>query len=190
MSKEKKSKVIIGFDFDKVFVNYPPLIPDWFIDWLYKKKSKSLRYRFPNSFEQKIRIFSHYPIFRHPLWNNIQVLRSLKNSRLYEMYLVSGRLGFLDKRTEAWIKKFSFNTYFNHMYFNFENKQSHIFKDMMIKKLNISHFIDDDLDLLLFLAKNNPKVTFFWMNSNKFSKRFIPFENIHKITSLAELPKL
>jgi hypothetical protein len=29
----------IGFDFDKVFVDYPPIIPDYFFDRFYKKKA-------------------------------------------------------------------------------------------------------------------------------------------------------
>ncbi|MEN9407220.1 MAG: hypothetical protein RLZZ455_436, partial [Candidatus Parcubacteria bacterium] len=55
----------IGFDLDKVLVNYPPLIPDGLIDRLYKKKIKGeLVYRFPSKPEQRIRKISHLSFLR------------------------------------------------------------------------------------------------------------------------------
>lgn len=185
----KKKSTVIGFDFDKVFVNYPPFVPDIFINWIYKKKSKTLKYRMPGKFEQKIRILSHYPVFRHPVTDNIEALKKLAKKN-HELYLISGRLGFLDKRTEYWMQKFPIKKYFKEIYFNFDNKQSHYFKDETIKKLNITHFVDDDLDLLLYLAKHNPAVSFFWINTDRFTKRYIPFENIKKITKISEIPEL
>jgi hypothetical protein len=190
MKKGKTNHAIIGFDFDKVFVNYPPLIPDAFINWVYKKKSKTLKYRMPGKFEQKIRIFSHYPLFRHPVEHNIEALRALHNKKTHSLYLISGRLGFLDKRTDQWMRKFPIKKYFKDIYFNFSNKQSHLFKDEIIKSLNITHFVDDDLDLLLYLAKNNPKVSFYWINTDRFTKRYIPFDNIKKIEKISDIQNL
>lgn len=186
--KQKKYHYRVGFDFDKVFVQYPPLIPDSFINWIYKKKNKTLAYRMPGSIEQRIRIFSHYPIFRHPIHHNISSLKKLYKK--YPLYLISGRLGFLDKRTEQWLNKFPIKKYFKETYFNFDNEQSHVFKNRVIKSLKITHYIDDDLDLLLYLAKNNPKVYFYWLDKNAFSKRYIPFDNIKKITKISDINEL
>ena len=78
----------IGFDFDKVFVSYPPVIPDKLIDFLYKGKIAlipkknaekiNLSYRIPGLLEKGIRIISHNYIFRPPMENNIKVLRFIR----------------------------------------------------------------------------------------------------------------
>lgn len=188
--KTSQHSIHVGFDFDKVLVSYPPIIPDGLVDWLYKKKSKTLKYRFPRSIEQKIRVVSHFPIFRHPIWQNIEIVEKLAQQNGHKLFLVSSRFGFLEKKTRNWLKKFPVDKHFQEVHFNFKNKQPHLFKNEMIKTLKINYFVDDDLDLLLYLAKENPDVTFYWLNSNKLSKRFIPFENIHKINTLSELPKL
>lgn len=179
----------IGFDFDKVLVHYPPLIPDRFIDWIYKKKSKTLKYRMPGKFEQKIRIISHFPIFRHPIRENISALKGLHKKK-YPLFLISGRLGFLDNRTAQWMKKHPIEKYFTEVHFNFNNEQSHIFKNKLVQSLKITHYLDDDLDLLLYLAKHNPSVKFYWLDTSRISKRYIPFENIQKISAVSDISSL
>ena len=148
----KIKKQVIGFDFDKVFVDYPPLVPAKIIDFLYKKKNGKLSYRFPNSFEQKIRILSHYPIFRRPIKNNVKILGLLFDNK-HELHLISSRFSFLEKRTKAWLEKNNFSKFFRDTHFNFEDHQPHLFKSGVIHKLRIEKFVDDDLDLLNFLAK-------------------------------------
>lgn len=184
-TEKKREALRIGFDFDKVFVQYPPLIPDGVINWLYKKKSKTLKYRMPGTLEQKIRILSHYPLFRHPIEENITSLKKLA-AKKYPLFLISGRLGFLDKRTAHWLKKVPIEKYFDEIHFNFQNEQSHKFKNKLIKSLHITHYLDDDLDLLLYLAKHNPSVTFYWLDTSRISKRYIPFENIKKVEKVSE----
>lgn len=187
--KQSAQRVRIGFDFDKVLVNYPPLIPDPFINWIYKKRSKTLKYRFPGTLEQKIRILSHYPPFRHPMTENIDTVKSLYKKKV-PIFLISGRFGFLEKRTDIWLKKHALRKYFKEIHFNFNNEQPHLFKDRIIKSLRITHFVDDDLDLLLYLAKHNPKVVFYWFNPSKITKRYVPFENIHTINTATDLKNL
>src|SRR3989344_5959409 len=163
----------IGFDLDEVFINRPPLVPKNVIEWLYKNKGNGLSYRFPRKLEQKIRLFSHLPAFRQPISNNIETLKDFSSEKSTALYLISGRLGFLKKRTGEWIKRNDIKKYFRDVYFNFDNNQAHLFKNSIIKKLAITHFIDDDLDLIKFVAKQNPKVNFYWMrNVHKNSKRY------------------
>lgn len=181
MSKKRK----IGFDFDKIFANYPPLVPEFLIEYLYKKKNSELSYRFPGKLEQKIRILSHLPIFRSPIKKNVESLKKLsKNSKL-ELYLVSSRFSFLKQKTEIWSRKNNINKYFLKTYFNFSDMQPHIFKDRIIKRENIEKFIDDDLDLLMYLSQKNPKVEFYWLTKNK-RKITNPASNIVKIKDLEE----
>ena len=188
--KPRQKEVIIGFDFDKIFVDYPPLIPDSLINWLYKKPSKTLKYRYPGTLEQQLRILSHLPLFRHPIWKNIGVLEKLSQNENIKMHVVSSRFKFLQKRTEQWLQKFPISKHFVSLNFNYRNEQPHAFKNKMINQLNIQYFIDDDLDSLLYFAEKNPNKQFFWLNPSGTTKHYIPFRNITMIKNLTELPTL
>ncbi|OGH17352.1 MAG: hypothetical protein A3C30_04080 [Candidatus Levybacteria bacterium RIFCSPHIGHO2_02_FULL_40_18] len=150
----------IGFDLDGVFISGPPFIPKFLIEWLYKQRRNSLLYRFPGKLEQKIRVLSHIPIFRPAIKNN---LLFFKKTRLSNMYLISSRFSFLKQRTADWDKKNNLFGYFKKCYFNEKDEQPHKFKDSIIKKEKIKKYIDDDLDLLLFLSKENPNIEFYWV---------------------------
>jgi hypothetical protein len=178
--------MVIGFDFDKVFIDFPPFIPYSFIDYLYKGSPNTLHYRFPGKLEQKIRIFSHYPPFRHPLRNNINALKNIVNEKKYTTYLVSSRFGFLKKRTEAILNKYKLNQYFDGIFFNYEDRQPHVFKEETIRRLKIDTYIDDDIDLALYLAKKIPSLRIFWVRDGREKVGPLP-ANIIAIKDLSDL---
>jgi len=178
-------RIKIGIDFDKVFVSYPPIIPSSLIEYLYKKRNHKLSYRIPGKIEQTIRILSHMPALRMPIKHNIVSLKKLANKNRYDIYLVSSRFSFLESRTMDWDKKHKVFKFFKKIYFNFNDEQPHLFKDKIIKSEKVENFIDDDLDLLLYLSKNNSKVNFFWVTNNGFSNLSLP-KNISKIKTLEE----
>ena len=177
----------VGFDLDKVFINFPFFVPTKIIDFFYKGRSNgSLTYRIPSRLEQIVRIFSHYPLFRAPIIENINYVRNLTLANKNKYYLISSRFGFLEKKTTDLIKKYNLDKIFNTMYFNYENKQPHLFKDEVIKKLNLDLYLDDDLELLEYLAKNNPKTKFFWLNkkiSNSLKDNLFAVKNISEMFS-------
>jgi len=179
-----KNKKRIGIDFDKVLVNYPPFIPGFFIEKLYKKKNGKLSYRFPGKLEQKIRALSHLHQLRKPISKNIETLKKLPNNKDIELYLISSRFSFLKKRTNEWFEKNNISKLFKGKFFNYENEQPHLFKNRIIKKNLITDFLDDDLDLLLFLSSHNPKINFYWVASKKIATS-LP-KNIRQIKSLEE----
>lgn len=178
----------IAFDFDKVFVNHPPLMPDKVIEWFYKRSNGHLSYRIPGLLEQKLRIISHNVLFRPPIQENIKNLVGIAKKNNIDMYLVSGRFGFLKDKTKTWLEKYKFGKLFKDMYFNFDNEQPHIYKDRIIKTLKIQKYIDDDFDLLSYLANKNPDVMFYWLNGNTVDKR-IYLKNIVPIKNLKEFEK-
>lgn len=182
--KNKFNAQRIGFDFDKVFVNYPPFIPGSLIEYLYKRRNHNLSYRFPGKLEQKIRILSHIPFFRPPIKENIESLKKIYEKNDSRIYLVSSRFSFLKDRTELWDRVNNIFRYFEEIYFNFADEQPHIFKNRIIKKARIEKFIDDDLDLLLYLSERNTKVKFYWINK-KGIKKLLP-KNIVRIKNLEE----
>src|SRR5262249_16323700 len=93
----------------------------------------------------------------------------------------SGRFGFLKKQTEKILRFYELDGFFQDMYFNNKNEQPHLFKNRIIQEKNIALFVDDDLTLLKFLAKENSSVLFFWLNE-KNNQRLE--ENLIGITQL------
>lgn len=175
----------IGFDLDKIFINFPPFVPTKIIDWLYKgKPNGSLNYRIPGKAEQLVRLLMHYPLFRQPIKENIEFMKKLAAENNHTYYLISSRFGFLKKPTEKLVNKYGINKIFKSLHFNFSNKQPHIFKNEIIKKLNVDLYVDDDLQLLEYLVDKNPKTKFFWLN-NKNSKRLK--NNLFAIKRLSEM---
>ncbi len=174
----------IGFDFDKIFVNYPPFIPDFIINYFYKKHNHNLKYRFPGRLERGIRIISHASFFRPPIWANINSLKRIAEKNNIATYLVSSRFSFLKNQTKVWDNKNDIFKYFKKVFFNFSDTQPHLFKDRIVKKEKIDKFIDDDFDLLKYLAINNSNVEFYWLTSKK-SEMKLP-HNIKPIANIEE----
>lgn len=177
----------IGFDFDKVFVNYPPLVPNFVIDRLYKKKSRKLTYRIPGSFERKIRILSHHPLFRPPIRSNITALTKIHEQKKHTLYLISSRFSFLRDKTQLWLKIYYMDELFDEIYFNFDDEQPHLFKNRMLSELKIDMYVDDDLDLLRFLAQKNSKKKFYWLRKQSFFLSSELPDNVIEVTDIEEI---
>lgn len=175
----------IGFDLDKVFIDYPPFVPDIIFDKFYKKKAdgKTLVYRIPGKPEQLLRYIIHHPLLRPPIQKNMNFLKDFSKTK-HDLFLISSRFGFLEKRTSELVKRFGFDEIFKGLYFNYTNNQPHLFKDTVIKKLKIQAYIDDDFALVQYLAKKNPSVSFFWLNQ-KENKSIT--KNIMGITALSQI---
>jgi hypothetical protein len=175
----------IGFDLDKVFIDYPPFVSPRLIDKLYKKKDNGvLLYRIPAYPEQLFRRISHMPFLRPAIKENMAFLKSIPKNT-HKLYLISSRFKFLEKRTVKLVKRFKLDKVFDEMYFNFDNLQPHLFKNDVIKKLKLDIYIDDDLSLLRYAAKNNPQTRFFWLTHDKTAEKLSP--NIFPLAQLSEL---
>ncbi|MDO8638081.1 MAG: hypothetical protein Q7R43_00780 [Candidatus Daviesbacteria bacterium] len=157
----------IGFDLDRIFINLPPIIPPGVIDWLYKKHcQKGLAYSIPKSSLSKlIRRASHISPLRPPIKKNINTLSQILLQPNLELYLISSRYKFLEKLTLKLLNKYNLITPFSKIYLNTSDEQPHLFKEKVLKKLNLDLFIDDDLDLLKHLQKQNLKTKLIWYNT-------------------------
>lgn len=154
------------------------------INRLYKKKDNGvLLYRIPSKPEQMIRKMSHFSLFRPPIKENIEFLKNL-NREENRYFLISSRFGFLKNATEKIVRKHDFDQHFAAMYFNYENKQPHLFKNEILQQLGLDAYIDDDLSLLKFVSRDNPKTQFYWYN--KKNNGTIT-DNIRGITHLNDI---
>src|SRR5688572_7777406 len=175
----------IGFDLDKIFIDYPPFLPSRLFDKFYKKKDNGiLLYRIPTYPEQILRKTLHMPILRPAIKDHLAILQSIPKKK-NKLYLISSRYKFLEGVTNEVIKRYRLDEIFDGLYFNYENKQPHLFKNEVIKGLNLDMYIDDDLSLVNYVAKHNPKTKFLWLNHRNEDK---PREkNVYSINQLTEI---
>lgn len=177
----------IGFDLDGIFIDTPPFVPKKVIEWLYRERANHvLSYRMPSKFERLIRKLSHHSVFRPHIEKNIRFVkqRTVKNAHSY--YLISGRFGFLKNQTDRVLAKYGLAVPFDKIYLNESSKQPHLFKRAVLRRLRIDRYVDDDLPLLMFLARKQPNVTFFWLNK-KLRRKLRT--NLFALTSLADVVK-
>lgn len=176
----------IGFDLDKIFIDTPPFIPITIINKFYKKKDNGiLLYRIPSRPMQLFRKATHVPLLRQPIQSNLEFLKELSKEHKHQLYLISSRFKFLEPETKRLVKKFDLEKIFDTLYFNYENKQPHEFKNEILQKLNLDSFVDDDLSLVRHVAKDNPKTKFFWLDQHAKSTKI--GNNITAIANLSEI---
>jgi len=176
----------IGFDLDKVFINTPPLIPNAVINKFYKKRDNGiLIYNIPTRPEQLLRKAAHSPLLRQPMKNNLTFLKELSKDKKHQLYLISSRFNFLEPETTRLVKKYELDKIFDKLYFNYDNKQPHEFKNDVLKKLNLDIFVDDDLSLVRYVAKDNPQTKFYWYDQHAKEKTLE--NNIMVINTLGEI---
>ncbi len=183
--------MLIGFDLDKVFIDTPPLVPTSIIQKLYKKKSNgTLLYRIPSKPEQIFRRITHISPLRPPIHKNLETLKKISKEK-NTLYLISSRYSFLKQPTNNLIKKHKLDTIFETLYFNYNDEQPHVFKNTVLKKLHLDMYIDDDLSLLQYVAKDNPKTSFYWLKTDA-QKDYLKLHpvlraNVIPINNLTEL---
>lgn len=179
--------MLIGFDLDKIFIDTPPFVPNAVINKFYKKKDNGvLLYRIPSYPEQLLRRATHLPFLRPPIEKNLSFLRNIPKKG-NKLYLISSRYKFLEGPTSQLVKTYGLDKIFDGLYFNFENKQPHEFKNEVLKKLKLDMYIDDDLSLLKYVAKANPKTKFFWLDHAK--GKYELNKNIYAISNLSDIFK-
>ncbi len=165
----------VGFDLDGVLLYNPARITRPIIAFIKKNifSKKTNNFYLPKSKIEKWcwHIFHKSSLFISPGLNNIKEL--VKKEKI-EAYIITARYSFLKDDFENWLKKIEANKYFKGCYYNKKNEQPHIFKEKMIKKLNLDIFVEDNWDIVRYLNpkfKNEKlKVNIFWVY-NIFDKK-------------------
>jgi len=161
-SKHKK-KIRIGLDFDGV-VAYNPLrvvrAPITFIKQKIIKK-KTTEFYIPTTPFMKFLFWLPHQCSFFP-GRGMRYLRQLVQEENVEAYIVSGRYGYLDAQIPKWLKKRNLQDIFTAVYANENNEQPHLYKERMIKKLQLDYFIEDNLDIAEHLSRRTA-VRIYWI---------------------------
>jgi FMN phosphatase YigB (HAD superfamily) len=149
----------LGFDLDGVLIDKPPIVPKFALEALYGARANNgIKYRFPTTkFEKCIRWLSHAPILRPPIKVNVEYIKTLSKNKNYKLYIVSSRYSFLEDRTYRWLERNGIYSSFEEIYLNKEDKQPHVFKEEVLKKLKPDIYVDDDPLLSKYLKKKLSK---------------------------------
>ncbi|MGD9129723.1 MAG: hypothetical protein PVJ09_04520 [Candidatus Woesebacteria bacterium] len=188
----KKKKVLkVGFDLDGVLLYNPARIIRPIISLLKKRKvvkRKGLQFYVPkNKFEEFIwYLFHKSSIFLAPGFKSI---KKLSEKGLIEPYIITARFKHLKEDFIKWQKKMGAEKIFKNAFINEADEQPHLFKEKMIKELDLDIFVEDNWDIVNYLnrkfRKSKAKTKIFWIN-NLFDRKI---EHQHKFPSLSQVVK-
>lgn len=184
--KKNKKIIKIGFDLDGVILDNPLKNFRFFAKALKFIKpiifgQKKEPFYYPkNNLEQFLWLLIHKSSFR--INPNIFRLKNLVKEKKIIAYVISGRYQCLKKDFFIWKKKLEILDIFKEFYFNEKNFQPNEFKNMMIKKLKLDIYVEDNWDIVQKLNSQS-KAEIFWLTN--FFDQLIPYKN--KFMSLSDV---
>lgn len=167
MKKSFKKKFLkVGFDMDGVLLYNPARIlrPIIYLLKKYIIKKDVEKFYYPrNKIEQLIWIILHKSSFF--IQPGIKEVKNLIKQKKIKAYVVSARYEFMEKDFWQWVKKIDKEKLFSGYFFNKKNEQPYVYKNKMIKKLNLDIFVEDNWDIIRKLkSKNqNSKIKILWI---------------------------
>ena len=170
-----KKPLKIGFDLDGVLLYNPARVVRPLISLMKKKKlgidRKELEFYVPQpGLGQFLWEMLHKSsVFLAP---GFEQIIQLKAQGYIEPYLITGRFGHLQQDYFKWKKKMRADELFFGCYMNDKDEQPHLFKERIIKELDLDVFIEDNWDIVKYLAKNcvskrdkNKKTRVIWVSN-------------------------
>lgn len=165
----------VGFDFDGVIIYNPLHIARGLIA-LFKKKflrlNKTSFYRPKNKWQMAIwRLLFLISI---PAKNGLKELQKLKNEGKINPILLTGRFDLSPQKVKKILENAGFPNLFSEIITNSQNEQPHIFKERVIKEKKMDIYVEDNIDIVLYLNRLNrlnPSLKIFWIY-NIIDRRF------------------
>lgn len=159
-----KKIIKVGFDLDGVILYNPARIIRPITSMIKHTllHKKGLIFYYPKSHWEKTfwRILHLSSFITAP---GLSDLVELAKSGKIEAYIITARFDFLKDDFHSWIKKIKGDTFLKGYYHNAKNEQPHLFKEKMIKKLNLDVYVEDNWDIVSHLNKS-------FKNENKIIK--------------------
>lgn len=163
-----KKQIRVGFDLDGVLLYNPVRIirPIMVFVKKYILKRDLNKFYYPkNKFEKSVWWFLH----KSSLWPapGIQSLKKLIKEKKIKAYIISARYESLESDFKKWTKIIDPKKQFSGYFFNDKNEQPQLFKEKMIKKLELNCFVEDNWDIVKHLnlrfQNKNSKLKIFWI---------------------------
>ena len=166
--KQTQKMIRIGFDLDGVLLDNPSRV---FRSLISRSKKahlfprKELEFYHPNSaWEKFLWTMVHKSSFK--LAKGFAQLESLALEQTnLQIYVISARFACLKKDTCQWQKIINQKHIFQGMYFNDQDEQPHLFKKRMVQELALDYFVEDNWDVVNYLAKEQGQTQIWWLSN-------------------------
>ncbi len=170
----------IGFDFDGVIMYNPARAIRRPMSWLkrYVLPAKKSHFLYPKGrIAQCINHLLHKSSFK-PARGYQDIVELSKKGNIVP-YIVTARWSFLKGDFHKWIHTLHAPQYFRGYFINENNDQPHIFKEKMIKELNLDVFIEDNLDIVDYLREKTD-AEILWISNifDRHEKRPLAFKGL------------
>lgn len=163
----KKKRIKVGFDLDGVLLYNPARIfrpiTVGIKSILKSNSKKKTHFYYPKTILEKwIWLIVHWSsLFIAPGFDQIQKLT--KNGKI-EAYIITSRYDCLKNDFKRWLKKMDAESHFHATFHNKNNLQPHVFKEKMIKELDLDYFIEDNWDIVQHINKTT-KAKGIWISN-------------------------
>ncbi|KXK07585.1 MAG: hypothetical protein UZ21_OP11001001003 [Microgenomates bacterium OLB22] len=176
----RKKVLRVGFDLDGVLVYNPARIARLPITLIKKifLPSRQKTFFIPTTDFQKsiFRLFHLSSIFVAP---GVSTIKELARNNDIELYIITARFDFLKDDFYAWLKRMGIRPVLKRAFYNKDNQQPHIYKEHLVKKLELDYFVEDNYDIVEHLSKTT-KTTVLWIYNILETGKAYP----HKFPSL------
>jgi uncharacterized HAD superfamily protein len=85
----------------------------------------------------------------------VDLLKSLVKERKIEAHLVTARYSFLQPQLYQWIGKHNLDQIFSSITINKNDQQPHIYKTNIVEERKFDYFIEDNLDIVTHVSKQD-----------------------------------
>lgn len=184
VATQSTHKLRVGFDFDGVIAYNPLRIIRPLMSALKLKKvvkRETLVFFQPKNFiEELLWWLAHQSSFMPA--RGLYLLKNLVQTDQIEPHLLTGRTTSLKPDLFLKLHLFGLEKLFRTVNITSGNEQPHLFKERMIKDLQLDVFIEDNFDIVQHLVASNLNAKIIWI-SNALDKNIV---YPHKYFSLAD----
>lgn len=150
----KKQPLRVGFDLDGVILYNPARVVRPLISLakrLFLSKRK-LAFYYPHSPIEKW-MWGLFHLSSIYISSGMDDIKKLVKEKKIKAYIVTARYSFLGEDFKKWVKKNGIDLVFDGVYYNKDDEQPHVFKEKMIKKLNLEVYVEDNYDVVKYLSQ-------------------------------------
>lgn len=156
----------VGFDLDGVILYNPARVIRPIVTGIKKAvlKKKRLKFYVPKTPHERFiwHLFHKSSLFVSPGFSQI---RPLIEEKTIEAYIVTARYDFLKEDFHAWLRKSGAREYFHGWYHNKNDEQPHLYKEKMLRELDLDVFIEDNFDIVRHLSRRFPEKRIIWITN-------------------------
>ena len=105
------------------------------------------------------------------------LLRALTSERVIEAHLVTSRFSFLEPNLYTFLERWNLLSCFTSITLNTKEEQAHLYKEQVIRKLKLDHYVEDNWDIVEHLHGSHLKTNVHWIYNILDRTRVYPMKH-------------